>query len=205
MTRKTMSLLAALILLQAHGLAQAGDGRRSFFRGANRAAQPTYRVANAGQTQMIYGQYYAAAPSQAAAQYRQAAYEAAPMPAEATPAAAVAPAPAAEAVAPAHHDPYGFVGMLNHYRASMGLGPLSIDGNLTAWASQNNAAQANRGLGHHVNPNCVQNCAWNYGSVASVIQGWINSPGHRANLFNPSITRVGIAYGPGPYWTMNAQ
>jgi hypothetical protein len=30
------------------------------------------------------------------------------------------------------------------------------------------------------------------------------SPGHRTTML-AWVTRVGIAYGPGPYWTMNAQ
>jgi hypothetical protein len=102
-------------------------------------------------------------------------------------------------------DPYGFVAILNGYRASAGLPPVAVDPNLSAWASQNNAAQCRRGLGHHVNPGCHQNSGWNYASAWEVAAGWMNSPGHRANMLSPSITRVGIAYGPGPYWTMNAQ
>jgi uncharacterized protein YkwD len=33
----------------------------------------------------------------------------------------------------------------------------------------------------------------------------MNSPGHAQNMLSPSATRFGIAYGPGPYWTMNLQ
>ena len=65
--------------------------------------------------------------------------------------------------------------------------------------------QCHRGLGHHVNPNCVQNCGWNYTDANSVAQGWMNSAGHRRNLLSPSISRFGIAFGPGPYWTLNAR
>jgi len=102
-------------------------------------------------------------------------------------------------------DPYGFAVILNQLRASAGLHPLLYDPDLSAWASHNNAAQCRRGLGHHVNPSCFQNCAWNYADVVSVVQGWMNSPGHRANLLTPSATHFGIAYGPGPYWTLNAR
>ena len=102
-------------------------------------------------------------------------------------------------------DPYGFTQVLNQYRAMAGLSPVVYDPNLSAWASQNNAVQCERGIGHHVNPNCFQNCGWNYQNVYSVAEGWMNSPGHRQNMMSPSITRFGIAYGPGPYWTMNAQ
>lgn len=102
-------------------------------------------------------------------------------------------------------DPYGFLPILNRYRASVGLPAVALDPNLSSWASRNNAAQSRRGLGHHINPNCFQNCGWNYTSARGVFLGWLNSPGHRQNMLSPAIRRVGIAYGPGPYWTMNAR
>ena len=101
-------------------------------------------------------------------------------------------------------DPYGFAAVLNRIRASMGLRPVAYDPSLSSWASQNNVAQSNRGLGHHVNPNCYQNCGWNYADAESVAMGWMNSPGHRQNMLQPDMSRFGIAFGPGPYWTMNA-
>jgi hypothetical protein len=102
-------------------------------------------------------------------------------------------------------DPYGFSRILNAYRASAGLPPVAYDPNLSAWASQNNAAQSRKGIGHHVNPGCFQNCGWNYASAWDVANGWLHSPGHRANMLQPGITRFGIAYGPGPYWTLNVR
>lgn len=102
-------------------------------------------------------------------------------------------------------DPYGFINILNSYRASAGLAPVAYDPNLSAWASQNNAVQCNKGIGHHVNPGCFQNCGWNYTSAWEVANGWLHSPGHRDNMLRPGITRFGIAYGPGPYWTLNAR
>jgi hypothetical protein len=102
-------------------------------------------------------------------------------------------------------DPYGFIALLNRYRSQAGLGPVAYDADLSAWASQNNAAQCGRGLGHHVNPGCRQNSGWNYADAFAVAQGWMTSPGHRAAMLAYEITRVGIAYGPGPYWTMNAR
>jgi uncharacterized protein YkwD len=106
--------------------------------------------------------------------------------------------------APATADPYGFAGVLNRIRASMGLPQLGYDPTLSSWAVQNNVAQSNQGLGHHVNPNCYQNCGWNYSDAESVAAGWMNSPGHRQNMLQPNVSRFGIAFGPGPYWTMNA-
>jgi uncharacterized protein YkwD len=131
--------------------------------------------------------------------------------------AAQPPAPAAEEVAaPAsvaaevntyvyQGDPYGFTGIINQIRASAGLHPLAYDPSLAAWASQNNAAQCSRGIGHHINPNCFQNCGWNYSTAYEAATAWMNSPGHRQNMLSPGVTRFGIAYGPGPYWTLNAR
>ncbi|QEH38686.1 Cysteine-rich secretory protein family protein [Aquisphaera giovannonii] len=124
---------------------------------------------------------------------------------------AAAAAPAAVAQQPAAacdcsgSDPYGFASVLNRLRAAAGLHPLAYDADLSSWASQNNAAQCRRGIGHHVNPGCFQNCGWNHSSAEDVARGWMNSPGHRENLLSPSVSRFGIAYGPGPYWTLNAR
>lgn len=102
-------------------------------------------------------------------------------------------------------DPYGFADILNRIRAGAGLHPLVYDSELSSWASQNNAAQCQRGIGHHVHLCGVQNCGWNYGDAGSVAQGWMDSPGHRQNLLSPSVSRYGLAFGPGPYWTFNAR
>jgi uncharacterized protein YkwD len=102
-------------------------------------------------------------------------------------------------------DPYGFAAIVNGFRAAAGLHPLAYDSSLSAWASQNNAAQCSRGIGHHINPSCFQNCGWNYTTAYEAATAWMNSPGHRQNMLSPSVTRFGIAYGPGPYWTLNAR
>ena len=100
-------------------------------------------------------------------------------------------------------DPYGFAAHLNSYRASAGLPPLRYDPELTNWAALNNSHQNSRGLGHHVNPNCRQNSCWNTTSAAHTMNTWAHSPGHRENMLAPNVRSFGIAYGPGPYWTLN--
>jgi uncharacterized protein YkwD len=102
-------------------------------------------------------------------------------------------------------DPYGFTALLNRIRASAGLHPVVHDVELASWAGRNNAIQCLRGIGHHVNPCGMQNCGWNYSDASAVTEGWMHSPGHRQNLLSPSISRIGIAMGPGPYWTFNAR
>jgi Cysteine-rich secretory protein family len=101
-------------------------------------------------------------------------------------------------------DPYGFAGILNYFRALSGLHGLVYDPNLSSWAIHNNAVQNVRGMGHHILPNCYQNCGWNSPDAYSAAVMWMNSPHHRDNMLHPNVTRFGIAYGPGPYWTMNA-
>jgi hypothetical protein len=102
-------------------------------------------------------------------------------------------------------DRYGFTAIWNSYRAAAGLSSLSYDSNLEAWATQNNSAQNSKGLGHHVNPGFRQNAGWNYANAQHVFNGWMGSTGHRALLLSQGLSAFGIAYGPGPYWTLNAK
>ena len=99
-------------------------------------------------------------------------------------------------------DPYGFTSWLNGVRAQRGLGPVSYDPNLSAWANANNSQQNAFGLGHHVmGPARRQNSAM--GSFGTIGAQWLASPAHAAALLDPSIRAIGIA-GMGAYWTFNA-
>lgn len=56
----------------------------------------------------------------------------------------------------------------------------------------------------------AENIAAGYPTVDAVMDGWIASPGHCANLMNPTLREVGVACVPGggsapyaTYWTMN--
>ena len=54
-----------------------------------------------------------------------------------------------------------------------------------------------------------QNIAAGYTTASSVMQGWMNSPGHKANILNPSFKNLGVGCGytsSGPYhwyWTQD--
>lgn len=102
-------------------------------------------------------------------------------------------------------DPYGFANVLNRIRSAAGLRPLAYDSSLSSSARRNNVMQSIRGLGHFVNAGTAQNSAYNYDDAESVAAGWMNSPGHRANMLSPTASSFGIAFGPGPYWTMNTR
>ncbi len=97
---------------------------------------------------------------------------------------------------PVAEDPHGFVGWLNSQRSMRGLSAVGYDPGLSSWAALNSAA----GFGHSVRAGRRQNAG--VGSLESVCTGWLASPAHAAALFDPSITRVGIAVVNG-CWTMN--
>ena len=46
-----------------------------------------------------------------------------------------------------------------------------------------------------------ENIARGYPTPAAVVEGWMNSPGHRANILNENFTTIGVGYyEPGRYW-----
>jgi len=50
-----------------------------------------------------------------------------------------------------------------------------------------------------------ENIAWGQKSPAQVMEAWMNSSGHRANILNPNFTTIGVGYDQGAnganYWT----
>lgn len=98
-------------------------------------------------------------------------------------------------------DPYGFVPLLNRYRQSRGLPPVSYDSALSQQAQVNNAQASPHG---YMGSAMVQNWAQGHQSAQEVLQGWINSPGHNRNLLDPNIRSVGIARS-GNEWTFNGR
>lgn len=47
-----------------------------------------------------------------------------------------------------------------------------------------------------------ENIAKGYTTPQAVVNGWMNSPGHRANILNASFTQIGVGYvSDGKYWT----
>ncbi|MGC5029504.1 CAP domain-containing protein [Micromonospora sp. DT229] len=112
------------------------------------------------------------------------------------------------------------VELVNEERAKAGCGALSIDDKLMTAAQRHSQDQAdNRNMSHtgsdgsdpgqridrvgYVWQTYGENVAWNQQSPAAVMQAWMNSPGHRANILNCTFTEigVGVASSNGPYWT----
>ncbi|MGW0949314.1 CAP domain-containing protein [Streptomyces sp. NPDC002623] len=114
------------------------------------------------------------------------------------------------------------VDLTNRERARAGLRPLAVDRLLTTAAQAYSADMAARAFYSHTSPEGSQpwdraaaagstlrtigeNIACGQRSAAEVVDGWMNSPGHRANILKPAFTHIGVGFaggGPsGTYWT----
>jgi uncharacterized protein YkwD len=40
---------------------------------------------------------------------------------------------------------------------------------------------------------CAENIALGYSGARTVVQGWMQSPGHRRNILNPNVTEIGVS------------
>jgi uncharacterized protein YkwD len=112
--------------------------------------------------------------------------------------------------------------LVNQHRAGMGLGALGSSASTTAsavWKARNMAAYAYmahndqyppppRSISERMSACGVtggwgENIAYGYRTPQDVMNGWLNSPGHRSNIENPShrVIGVGAATGSnGVYW-----
>lgn len=110
--------------------------------------------------------------------------------------------------------------LVNAQRAQAGLSPLRLD-TRAAQAAQVRAEEIQTSFSHtrpdgsHFSTalkeagvsyrSCGENIAWGQKNPQQVMEGWMNSSGHRANILNPEYTAIGIGYaqnsaGTG-YWT----
>jgi|SRR3954447_17654964 len=96
---------------------------------------------------------------------------------------------------------------VNAARVAHGLSPLSVDATLTRAARSHSLQMLRAGTFAHGDfagrmaafhargPVLGENLAWGSGSYAAattVVQEWLASPEHRANLLRPTFTRIGI-------------
>lgn len=93
-------------------------------------------------------------------------------------------------------DPGDFVAMLNQARAARGLAPVAYDPGLAAGASDNNAWQCARGMGHWAMSGAGQ-CAAQAFDAATALGMWAASPSHAGILFDPAARSCGFACGGG--------
>ncbi|WP_327406393.1 CAP domain-containing protein [Streptomyces sp. NBC_01288] len=114
------------------------------------------------------------------------------------------------------------VELTNTERARAGLRALAVDPLLAAAAQAHSTDMVARAFYSHTSPDGSQpwdraaaagsrrrtigeNIACGQRSAAEVVEGWMNSPGHRANILKPDFTHIGIGFAgggqTGTYWT----
>jgi uncharacterized protein YkwD len=106
------------------------------------------------------------------------------------------------------------IGAMNRVRVSHGLRPLRLAAKLHAAARAHSADMIRRGyFGHgafdrRLNaygvraPVVGENLAWGsgvYGAASTIVQEWLVSPEHRANLLRPGFFLVGVGSAVGPF------
>jgi uncharacterized protein YkwD len=116
------------------------------------------------------------------------------------------------------------VGMVNLQRATAGLAPVAIDARIQTSAQAHSNYQAKVATMRHQSANGAnagarltasgfpwhawgENVAAGQTDCTSVMDAWMNSPGHRANILNPVFTYIGVAGAVNSagtiYWTMD--
>ncbi|MGW7757783.1 CAP domain-containing protein [Streptomyces violaceusniger] len=114
------------------------------------------------------------------------------------------------------------IALTNAERAAARLAPLAPDPRLTAAAQAHSDDMVARDFYSHTGPEGHQpwdrartagathrgigeNIACGQRSPAEVVRGWMNSPGHRANILKPDFTHIGVGHATGSragtYWT----
>ena len=114
--------------------------------------------------------------------------------------------------------------LVNSERASAGCSALTANGTLTSVARAHSVDMATRGFFSHTNPDGLdpfermraagyngrtmgENIAAGYATPAAVMNAWMNSSGHRANILNCAFKEIGIGKATGgsygTYWTQD--
>ena len=109
--------------------------------------------------------------------------------------------------------------LVNEIRAQNGLSPLSENWQLSRVARYKSQDMADRNYFSHTSPTygspfqmmqqfgityrtAGENIANGYSTAQAVVNAWMNSPGHRANILNASYTQIGVGYvADGHHWT----
>ena len=111
------------------------------------------------------------------------------------------------------------VRLVNDIRRQNGLNPLTANWELSRVARYKSQDMRERGYFSHTSPtygtpfqmikafgltyrSAGENIARGYSTPQAVVNGWMNSSGHRANILNASYTQIGVGYvAQGHYWT----
>ena len=111
------------------------------------------------------------------------------------------------------------VNLTNQERAKAGLKALQIDTKLTQSAQAKSQDMKNKNYFSHTSPtygspfdqmksmgisykSAAENIAMGQRTPAEVVDAWMKSPGHKANIMNASFTHIGVGLSDsGYYWT----
>ncbi|MFE2011435.1 CAP domain-containing protein [Streptomyces sp. NPDC059491] len=112
------------------------------------------------------------------------------------------------------------IALVNAERAKAGCGALTANATLTKAAQGHSDDMAARDFFDHTNPDGAspgdrvtaagypwstygENIAMGQSSPEQVMESWMNSPGHRANILNCDFKEIGVGIhnSGGPYWT----
>lgn len=109
--------------------------------------------------------------------------------------------------------------LVNEIRAENGLQPLTANWELSRVARYKSQDMLDKGYFAHNSPTygtpfqmikafglsfrtAGENIAKGYATPQAVVNGWMNSSGHRANILNSSYKQIGVGYAAkGNYWT----
>jgi uncharacterized YkwD family protein/spore coat assembly protein SafA len=112
------------------------------------------------------------------------------------------------------------VRLVNEIRKSYGLNPLTENWELSRVARFKSEDMRDKRYFSHHSPTygspfemmknfgikyryAGENIAMGYPTAKAVVDGWMNSPGHRANILNRNFTSIGVGYCSGNYWTQH--
>ena len=111
------------------------------------------------------------------------------------------------------------VKLVNEQRAKYNLAPLAMNWELARVARYKSQDMADKGYFSHTSPTygspytmmkafgityrtAGENIAYGYSSPKAVVEAWMNSEGHRANILNTTYTQIGVGYVyDGNFWT----
>ncbi|MFE2276209.1 CAP domain-containing protein [Streptomyces sp. NPDC059454] len=147
--------------------------------------------------------------------------------AEETPSRKAAPEPEKETSSPVTGSAEAVAGaevlrLVNVERAKVGCSPVTADGALTDLATAFSDDMADRGFFDHTDPDGDtpwdraktagisnlggENIARGQADAEAVMQAWMDSPGHKANILNCDFKTLGVGVrmgSGGPWWTQN--
>ncbi|MCX5109056.1 CAP domain-containing protein [Streptomyces sp. NBC_00378] len=118
--------------------------------------------------------------------------------------------------------PSAVLALVNQERSKVGCSPLTASSSLASLAQDFSEDMAARGFFDHTDPDgrspwdraskagaqglAAENIARGQATAKAVMDSWMNSPGHRANILNCDYRTlgVGVHYGSGgPWWTQD--